>query len=318
MLDPFYGWTWVDTAPWGWAPYHHGRWVYVDGFWAWAPGPVVVRPVYAPALVAFLGGPGARLSVGIGGPIVGWVALGWGEPLVPWWGRAGFIHVPWWGGWGGPRIVNSVVIINTTVVSVQNISVYHNTRVQNAVVVVNENHFGRGPIGRARVTRVDVRSLQPIHTAPQVTATPASFVPTARRGIRPPEESLRRSVVATRPPRLVVVPQQHEAAPALPRPPFGRSTVERPTLDRAQPPSPPKREGTRREPQVTGPSSAVPPPPARRAEAPARPLPGEPANRLSPSQAEAGPPQHATRPVAPPPVRPSSTPEKAPRDRRGG
>jgi hypothetical protein len=188
---------------------------------------------------------------------------------------------------------------------------------------------------------VDVRSLQPIHTAPQVTATPASFVPTARRGIRPPEESLRRSVVATRPPRLgspasggernvgpagiptpaprlVVVPQQREAAPALPRPPFGRSTVERPTPDRAQPPSPPKREGTRREPQVTGPSSAVPPPPARRAEAPARPLPGEPANRLSPSQAEAGPPQHATRPAAPRPSRPSSTPEKAPRERQGG
>ena len=58
ILDPYYGWTWVDTAPWGWAPYHYGRWVYVNGFWAWAPGPVVVRPAYAPALVAFYGGPG--------------------------------------------------------------------------------------------------------------------------------------------------------------------------------------------------------------------------------------------------------------------
>src|SRR5262249_5354707 len=91
-LDPFYGWTWVDTAPWGWAPYHYGRWGFVDGFWAWAPGPVVVRPVYAPALVAFFGGPSARVSVSIGGPVVGWVALGWGEPVVPWWGgrRASF------------------------------------------------------------------------------------------------------------------------------------------------------------------------------------------------------------------------------------
>src|SRR5207249_2027001 len=43
--------TWVDTAPWGWAPYHYGRWVFVDGFWAWAPGPIVHRAVYAPALV---------------------------------------------------------------------------------------------------------------------------------------------------------------------------------------------------------------------------------------------------------------------------
>ena len=86
-FDPVYGWTWVDTAPWGWAPYHHGRWVSVNGFWGWAPGPVVARPVYAPALVAFFGGPSLRVGVSIGGPLLGWVALGWGEPLVPWWGR---------------------------------------------------------------------------------------------------------------------------------------------------------------------------------------------------------------------------------------
>ncbi|HLQ22257.1 MAG TPA: DUF6600 domain-containing protein, partial [Gemmatimonadales bacterium] len=105
-LDPFYGWTWVDTAPWGWAPYHYGRWVSVDGFWAWTPGPVVVRPVYAPALVAFFGGPRVGVGISIGGPVVGWVPLGWGEPVVPGWGREGFIHEPSWRGWGGPRVVN--------------------------------------------------------------------------------------------------------------------------------------------------------------------------------------------------------------------
>ena len=85
VLDPYYGWTWVDTAPWGWAPYHYGRWVSVGGYWAWAPGPVIVRPVYAPALVAFFGGPSVRVAIGV--PGVSWVALSWGEPLVPWWGR---------------------------------------------------------------------------------------------------------------------------------------------------------------------------------------------------------------------------------------
>ena len=89
-LDPYYGWTWVDTAPWGWAPYHYGRWVSVRGFWAWAPGPVVARPIYAPALVAFLGGPGVSVSVGFGGPVVGWVALGWGEPVCALVGAARF------------------------------------------------------------------------------------------------------------------------------------------------------------------------------------------------------------------------------------
>jgi hypothetical protein len=77
----------VDTAPWSWAPYHYGRWVSVSGFWAWAPGPVVARPVYAPALVAFFGGPSVGVCFSIGSSVVGWVALGWGEPLLPWWGH---------------------------------------------------------------------------------------------------------------------------------------------------------------------------------------------------------------------------------------
>ena len=52
LWDPVYGYSWVDYAPWGWAPFHYGRWVY-SGYWAWAPGPVVFGPVYAPALVSF-------------------------------------------------------------------------------------------------------------------------------------------------------------------------------------------------------------------------------------------------------------------------
>ncbi len=301
VLDPFYGWTWVDTAPWGWAPYHYGRWVFVNGFWGWAPGPVVVRPVYAPALVAFFGGSGVGVSIGIGGPVVSWVALGWGEPCVPWWGRPGFIHRPWWGGWGGPRVVNNVVINQTTVVNVQNINVYRNSGVRNAVVVVNESRFGRGPITSARITRVDVKSLQPTHTAPKITATPASFVPTARRGIRPPEASLKRSVVATRPPhrleesgagreqnvgpagvptpapRIVTAPPRREPASVPPRPRFGQSTVERPRADRPRPPAAPGREGPQRpEARAVTPSPAAAPPPAGGATAP------PPADRIQP------------------------------------
>ncbi len=58
QYDPYYEWTWVDDAPWGWAPYHYGRWVYANSYWGWAPGPVVVQPAYAPALVGFFGAPG--------------------------------------------------------------------------------------------------------------------------------------------------------------------------------------------------------------------------------------------------------------------
>jgi hypothetical protein len=263
VLDPHYGWTWVDTAPWGWAPYHHGRWVYLDGIWAWTPGAIVARAVYAPALVAFLGEPGVR----VGGP-VGWVALGWGEPIVPWWGPVGHIHVASWAGWGGPRIVNNVVIERTTIVHTQNITVYRNAGVRHAVVVVREEHFGRGPVA-ARATHVDVVKLHPVHTAPRIAAAPASFVPTARRGAQPPPEPLARSVVATRAPRAwsepaategrraqpsviptpaprLVTPPQREPAPVPSRPPFGESKKERAAVERQQKPTaPPKPQSQR-------------------------------------------------------------------------
>ena len=38
-IDPW-GWTWIDDAPWGFAPFHYGRWVAVQGSWAWVPGRV--------------------------------------------------------------------------------------------------------------------------------------------------------------------------------------------------------------------------------------------------------------------------------------
>ncbi|RCS29763.1 hypothetical protein DEO45_11500 [Rhodanobacter denitrificans] len=77
-----WGWTWVDDAPWGFAPYHYGRWAYVGGGWGWIPGPVDVRPIYAPALVAFVGG--GSWSIGIGSAPVGWFPLGPGEVYNPW------------------------------------------------------------------------------------------------------------------------------------------------------------------------------------------------------------------------------------------
>ncbi|MBR0662723.1 hypothetical protein GXW71_00005, partial [Roseomonas hellenica] len=87
--DPW-GWTWLDDRPWGFAPFHYGRWVQIGPRWAWAPQPervVVVeeawrprRPIWAPALVAFVGG----VALGPRGPGVAWVPLGPREPYYPW------------------------------------------------------------------------------------------------------------------------------------------------------------------------------------------------------------------------------------------
>jgi hypothetical protein len=74
-----WGWTWVDDEPWGFAPFHYGRWIDLDGRWGWVPGPVVADPVYAPALVAFV-------DIGEEGPDpdVGWFPLAPGDAFVPW------------------------------------------------------------------------------------------------------------------------------------------------------------------------------------------------------------------------------------------
>jgi len=284
IWDPYYGWTWVDSAPWGWAPYHYGRWVFVSGLWAWAPGPAVVRAMYAPALVAFFG-PRVGVTVAVGGPPVGWVALGWGEPLVPWWGRAGFIGVPWWAGWGGPRIVNNVVIQRTTVVRVEEITIYRNVTVRDAVVVVPRDRFGQGPVTRARITQVDPSHFHPVHGKLEIAPVRASLAPDVVRGTRPPDAVLKRPVVGTRapedpgrwlaphgiaekstgatpPPRIVSRPEHRDDAGTPPRPPFGESKIERPRP--AQPPRPepaqPSPGQGARAPRMSRPAPAPPQP----------------------------------------------------------
>ncbi|WP_022979320.1 DUF6600 domain-containing protein [Ideonella sp. B508-1] len=78
-----WGWTWVDDAPWGFAPFHYGRWAYWGSRWVWVPGAYVRRPVYAPALVGWVGGSGWSVSINAGPPTVGWVPLAPMEPFVP-------------------------------------------------------------------------------------------------------------------------------------------------------------------------------------------------------------------------------------------
>jgi len=83
-LEPW-GWTWVDDAPWGYAPSHYGRWVFVQSRWFWAPGRTVVRPVWAPALVGWVGGSGWNVTFRDhrAGPGVGWYPLTPRDRYVP-------------------------------------------------------------------------------------------------------------------------------------------------------------------------------------------------------------------------------------------
>ncbi|MGI8746549.1 MAG: DUF6600 domain-containing protein [Bryobacteraceae bacterium] len=118
-IEPW-GWTWVDDAPWGFAPFHYGRWAVIGGGWGWIPGPARVRPVYAPALVAWVGGPRFNLSISVGGGGggVAWFPLGPREVYVP-------------GYRASPAYINRVNTTNTTINNVNVTNVYNNTNVTN-------------------------------------------------------------------------------------------------------------------------------------------------------------------------------------------
>jgi len=279
LWDPRFGWTWVDAAVWGWAPYHYGRWVYLDGIWAWAPGPIVARPVYAPALVAFFNAPGVR--IGVGAPFVSWVALGWGEPVVPWWGRPGFVGRPAWLGWGGPRVVNNVVINKTTIVNATDIRVYRNSRVHRAVVAVAPDRFGRAHVQDARVTDIDMRRLSPVRGPLRVAPDSGNRADSHDRGPRPPDAGRPRPQPAPR-------AESPSASPVTPVPRVGATPDPVPTPGddspraRRREPGPPRNDGPRLEPRR---SQATP-----RLGADARP-------------AERDPRTQAARPQAPGPSR---------------
>ncbi len=199
------GWTWVDDAPWGYAPFHYGRWVYTGGYWGWAPGPIYVQPVYAPALVAWFGGPGWGVSFGFGfGGGFGWCPLGWGEPFYPWY-HAGFNYF---------RQVN---ISNTRIVNINN---YWGHRPE---------RFGQGNFHYANmrapggITTAPVRTLQngaPIRgTAVHMTGRELANAPMNRVGIAPTRNAM-----------LGIHAGQPAAAPPA------RSGL-RPVVSRLQPPA---------------------------------------------------------------------------------
>jgi hypothetical protein len=212
-----WGWTWVDDAPWGFAPYHYGRWAYVDDSWAWVPGPVVVSapPVYAPALVAFVGGGGGGVnwgvSLAIGGAVaagVAWFPLGPGEPWHPNWGG----HSNWSPAYYN-RVNNTSVVnhynhnVNVTNVNVTNIhNTYINYRAPGGVTAVPATAFVQGQaVGRfaQKVDPQQWRNAQINPGGPGIAPVKESLGPGVRNAsYRPPAAVMARPVVATRNPAV--------------------------------------------------------------------------------------------------------------------
>jgi hypothetical protein len=205
-----WGWTWVDNAPWGFAPAHYGRWVSISNRWGWLPGPRNARAVYAPALVAFVGGSNWSLTLTQGNRVpIGWFALGPREVYVPSY-RASRDYFR--------RVNVTSTVVNTTVInnvynnySSGTINVnqvnYANRSVQGAVTVVPASVFRDSRQVRGEALRLDGNAMNNVEVrrvaeiAPNRRSLQGSAAAAERK---PSAEAFARGVVARTPPPAAV------------------------------------------------------------------------------------------------------------------
>lgn len=283
-IDPW-GWTWVDSDPWGYAPFHYGRWANISGRWGWVPGPVAMAPVFAPALVVFVGGNGIAF-----GNNVAWFPLGPREVYIP----------PYR---VGPQYVNRINITNTTVNQTTITNVYNTTIVRNNTTITNVNYMNRNvngavtavpqrafvsakPVAQAAV-RVNPRQLAAVPVSARVAVTPTAsavlgvHANTAGHVTAPPRAVVTRPVVARVAPPPAPVPfaaRQKELA-SHPGQPIPRPQLRQ--MAAAHPPAQPERV------HVAPPGKPATPVAAHPANSPAENRPGNrPANERPAAPAE--------------------------------
>jgi hypothetical protein len=333
-----WGWTWVDEQPWGFAPFHYGRWAMHRNAWCWVPGTYVRRPVYAPALVGWVGGPQFSVSVSVGhaAPAVGWFPLAPREVYVPTY-RVSPGYVRQVNATHVTNIGNLATIVNSPQQAVMNTD-YRNRHLPHALTVVPQTVMTRrqpvAPVA-AQFNTAAVQQQVAAQSARNVVvsappAPPAFSDPVRRRhggGPDAPPRSAAAPVgaaVASPPPGVAAAPPSRIAPPA--RGAFdgelrGRTPQER---ERGRGTARPDERAVPMPPAVMPAPQPVTPPPAvaTRAPAPAEasrpPIPAVVAApavpqvpRVQAMQAPARPPQGVSPPpaaVARPPVEPLLVP----------
>ena len=324
-IDPW-GWTWVDDEPWGYAPFHYGRWLSIRGRWGWVPGPPEVRPVYAPALVVFVGGGG-----GFSGNM-GWFPLAPREVYVP--------SYPVSRGYVNRVNVSNTTVNNTTVTNVYNTTIvnktttinnvtYVNRNVSGAVTAVPQQAFSSGqPVARSAVA-VNARDIASAPINARATVAPTSnsvlgvHAGTANRVAAPPAAVANRAVVAKAkaPPPPVPFAARQQALAAHPGQPIARQEMARiqPARATAAAPRPAVKQappGKPATPTIAKPGSQPgnrpgnPPAANERPGAnPAQPNRPAPNNQPAPNNRPAEPPARNDRPPA---VQPNNRPTPNP------
>jgi hypothetical protein len=327
-IDPW-GYTWVDDEPWGYAPFHYGRWAWIESRWGWIPGPREVRPVYAPALVAFVGGSGF-----VAGGTIGWFPLGPREVYVPSYrvsqGYVDRVNVT-------NTTINKTVITNvynTTIVNksttISNVN-YVNRNVQGAVSAVPQRAFATAqPVGRNAV-QVNTRQLAsaPVSVrpavAPQREAVMGARANTANRVPAPPRTVANRTVIAknTPPPRPPAFEKRQAALQSHPGQSVAKAEMQKLSPVAAQVKKAPPAKAVdatqaanrspNRAPAAGERPNANPAPAPRPENQPApnnRPEANRPENRPAP------PPDRNARPSAPEPTNRAPEPNKRPEANR--
>lgn len=301
-VDPW-GWTWVDNEPWGFAPSHYGRWAFVESRWCWVPGPRNDRPVYAPALVAFIGG---------GAGAIGWFPLGPREVYRP--------------AYQVSREYFTQVNVSNTVVNVTQVNNFYqrrdehemrdvhytNQQVPGAVVAVAAAAFTQAkPVASAAVHfQTQNVAAQPVMLAPPVAPAKQSVLGPQPAQRKPPEHVFTKQVVAQTPPPAPPAPIESKlpALRAQPGQPIAAASAPSRAAAPAAPAAP--APAVKVVPAIK-PAAAPPPqaPAANRAEHERRGPPesrpgvfGSPAAPAAAASANPPPANATTSPKAPPPV----------------
>ncbi|WP_449406212.1 DUF6600 domain-containing protein [Massilia phosphatilytica] len=202
-VDPW-GWTWIDDQPYGYAVSHYGRWIRTPDTWAWVPAPAQARPVYAPALVAFVG---AVLTLGgRSGPGVGWFPLAPHEAYRP----------PYH---ASPTYITNVNVSNTVIRQTQIVNnVTHirdvNRNVPGAMVAMPAQQFAQAASTRRAglLLPPGVARAAPVLAAPQARPLPQARVGTAPAGRLPPAPVMQRVAVTRALPSAAFAPAGAHAA----------------------------------------------------------------------------------------------------------
>jgi hypothetical protein len=233
-------WAWVDDDAWGFCPFHDGRWVFIGSAWGWLPGPYVAFPVYAPAFVAFVEGPGFVFSIGAGPvALAAWFPLGPGEPFFPW-----YHYTPEY-----LRLVNVTNVRNltniTNIINVRDISQVHYAYRDIATTAVPANVFSSGQRVASHVVRLRPEQLARAQVVPHPTVNPTHSAALPGRLVSPPP--IRGAAVTA---------ARNTAGARGGRPVPGETCGPPPVVARNHPPA----EGAGRSPVLTTPAPRTPAP----------------------------------------------------------